>query len=192
MIRPSARRALLAAALLVAAGAAACEDPFAVHASSENFDESFELWALSGTPVAYPSAVLVPQGSAVRLDAAGSFDLAFDIDPDGRLKVYPVNSVVAPVGGSRVVEFQRITGPYNTVVEAPRTGWTQDSVLVVNPGSAFLVKVNTAFCLYDVRQYVYAKFYVDSVLTADRRIKLAARINPNCGYRSLLEGVPEF
>jgi hypothetical protein len=30
------------------------------------------------------------------------------------------------------------------------------------------------------------------VIPAERRFRLLGRVNPNCGYRSLNEGVPEF
>jgi hypothetical protein len=138
------------------------------------------------------SALLVPQATAVRLDAAGSFDLAFDIDPDGRVRVLPVGTVVSPIAGTRTIEFQRATTTYNTIVEAPKNGWQADSVLTVNEGQAFLVRVNTLYCQYDLQQVVYAKFIVDSVIPAERRMKISSRINPNCGFRSFLSGVPEF
>lgn len=186
------RRGLPFAAITALVAATACQDPFQRRASSPNVDTTFELWALSGTPAAFPTALLVPQATAVRLDAGGSFDIAFDIDADGRVKVYPIGSIVSPIAGSRAVEFQRGVGPYNTIVEAPRTGWVADSVLTLNEGQTFLAKVTTQFCQYDIQQVIYAKFIVDSVIPAERRMKISARINPNCGFRSLLSGVPEF
>ncbi|MBP7548866.1 MAG: hypothetical protein KA761_01155 [Gemmatimonadaceae bacterium] len=186
------RRGLLVSTLAVLAGAVACDDPFKITAQYPNVDVTFELWALDGAPASYPTAVLVPQATAVRLDAAGSFDLAFDIDASGRVTVLPVGTVVSPISGTRVVEFQRGTGTYNTIVEAPKAGWQADSTLTVNEGQSFLVKVNTLYCQYDLQQVVYAKFVVDSVIPAERRMKISARINPNCGFRSFLSGVPEF
>lgn len=185
-------RCRVGAALALGAALAACDDPFQLTASRPNIDESFEVWAITGSPASYPAGILVPQAAAVPLDAAGTFDLAFDIDADGRLMVYPTSAIVSPLTGARLVEFQRITGSFTGTAEAPRTGWTADSVLLVNPGQGFLVKVRTLFCQFDFRQEVYAKFFVDSVIPAERRIKLGARINPNCGFRSLLSGVPEF
>ena len=52
--------------------------------------------------------------------------------------------------------------------------------------------MQTPLCQFDIRQDIYAKFFVDSVLPAERRVKLTARINPNCGFRSLLIGIPAF
>lgn len=192
---PSARhlrRGLLCAAASVLALTTACDDPFKRTASSPNLDNTFEFWALTGSPAPFPTALLVPQATAVRLDAGGSFDMAFDIDSTGRVNVYPVGAVVAPIAGTRAVEFQRGVGPYNAIAEAPRTGWTADSVLVLNEGQTFLVKVTTLYCQYDIQQVVYGKFLIDSVIPAERRMKISARINPNCGFRSLLSGIPEF
>jgi len=52
--------------------------------------------------------------------------------------------------------------------------------------------VQTQFCQFDVRQDIHAKFFVDSVLPAERRVKLSARVNPNCGLRSLRTGTPTY
>ena len=186
------RRRALVALLAVGVGVVACQDPFKLTARSVNLDATFELWAMSGSPAAYPSGLLVPQASVVRLDAAGSFDLAFDIDGNGRLKVLPVSSVVSPIAGSRPIGFQRAPGIYNSLLEAPKDGWTNDTLFLVNEGQSFFVKVTTQFCQFDLRQDIYAKFYVDSVIPAQRRIKLSARVNPNCGFRALTSGIPEF
>jgi len=188
----AARRRSLVALVAVAFAAVGCDDPFQIQARNINIDAGFELWALSGSPAAFPSGLLVPQASAVRLDAAGSFDLAFDIDRDGRLMVLPVASVVSPIAGTRTIGFQRATGSYNALLEAPNNGWQNDTLLLVNEGQSFFVKVSTQFCQFDLRQDIYAKFLVDSVIPAERRIKLSARVNPNCGFRSLVSGLPEF
>lgn len=192
------RRGVLLAVLALVGGAAACEDPFEITANYPNIDQSLEVWAITGSPASYPSGILMvapglPRASAARLDASGSlFDIAFDIDTLGRLRVLPVGSVVAPITGTRVIQFQRPTQTYTAIAEAPRTGWTADSVLLVGQGQSFLVRVSTQYCQFDIRQDIYAKFYVDSIVPEDRRIKLRGRINPNCGFRSFLDGFPEF
>lgn len=180
--------ALVAGALAVAA----CEDPFEERAQFPNRDVPLETWAITGTPASYPTALLVPQHTVVRPDAAGSFDLAFDIDEDGRLLVIPVSKVVVALGGDRTIGLLRATAPYSAIADAPRTGWLFDTTLVVNPGSAFLVKVQTLYCQFDFRQDIYAKIFVDSVIPEERRAKLSMRVNPNCGFRSFVTGIPEY
>lgn len=188
----SPRLRTLLALLVAPVVAAACEDPFDDGARLPNIDVVIESWALTGSPPSFPTALLVPQYTVIRADAAGSFDIAFDINAEGRLVVLPVSRVVSPVTGSRSIGLLRSFDNYSTIIEAPRTGWVYDSALVVNPGDAFLVRVQTLYCQFELRQDVYAKFYVDSVIPDERRVKLFSRINPNCGFRSFLDGIPEY
>lgn len=183
------RSLALAASFALATG---CDDPFDVGAQRQTIDVSIETWALSGAPPEYPSGFLVPQMLVVPVGDQGDFDIAFDIDETGRLVVLPVSKVVHPLAGQRRIGLIRIDEPYNTVIEAPLTGWAYDTSIVVNEGGAFMARVQTRFCQFDIRQDIYAKFFVDSVIPAERRVKLVARIDPNCGYRSLLLGVPTF
>jgi hypothetical protein len=186
------RRSVWLTALAALTIVAACEDPFEITASSPNIDATFEVWAITGSPSAYPSGVLLPQAAVVRLDAAGSFDLAFDIDQDGRVKVLPVSSVVSPVTGTRQIFFQRTSLAYNQIIDAPRDGWVADSVLLINPGQAFLVRATTQFCQFSTLQDIYARILVDSVIESERRIKMSARVNPNCGFRAFVSGIPPY
>ncbi len=179
-------------AALVGGGLTACDDPFQLQAQFPNIDRSFELWAVTGTSATYPSAVIVTTASVSQLDAAGSFDFAVDIDADGRLVILPVSKIVQPLIGSRVTAMQRSSTPFTQIVEAPRDGWLPDTTLLVNPGGVFLVKVNSLACQFTQTPDLYAKFVVDSIDRVERRVLLSARVNPNCGFRSLAAGLPEF
>ena len=172
--------------------ASACEDPFKLRASRPNVEISLEGWAISGSAPTLPSVLIVPGFTMTRPDAAGSFDLAFDIDAQGRLKVLPVSSVVAAIAGSRQIGVLRSAQTYDAILEAPRSGWTNDSLLVLVAGDIFMTRIASAFCQFDFRQEIYAKFRVDSIIPAERRYRLQALINPNCGFRSFQTGVPEF
>jgi len=186
------RRTFVLAATAVVLGVVACDDPFAPRADSPTLDASIEVWALTGSPANFPTVMLVPQRISVRPDAAASFDLGFDIDPDGRLLVLPVSNVVTSVTGDRRVGIIRTAEVYNTIVEAPRTGWIFDSTLAVNVGQVFIVRVQTQFCQGQMQGEIYGKFLVDSVIVPERRIRLSGRVNPNCGFRSFLSGIPKF
>lgn len=189
-LRPRALFVSSALALVLVAGA--CQDPFKLTAQRANVAISLEGWAMSGTAPTLPSVLIVPGFTMTRPDAAGSFDLAFDIDAQGRLTVFPVSSVVAAIAGSRQVGFVRPTQTYDAILEAPRSGWTNDSSIVLVAGDIFITRVSSAFCQFDFRQEIYAKFRVDSIIPAQRRYRLQALINPNCGFRSFQTGVPEF
>jgi hypothetical protein len=186
------RRTLVLAAAALVVGVVACEDPFAPTADTANFDATIESWALTGSPANYPTVLLVPLGITARPDAAASFDVGFDIDVDGRLVVLPVSKVVSSTLGDRRVGIIRSSEIYNTITEAPRTGWIYDSTLAVNEGQIIILRVMTQFCDGQLQNEVYAKFHVDSIFPAERRVKLSGRINPNCGFRSFLSGIPKF
>lgn len=178
--------------LLTAGGMSACNDPFERKAQFSNVDRSLELWALSGSLPVYPSAVIVAAATVTRLDVDGAFDLAFDIDAQGRLVIYPQSRIVQPLTGSRSVAVQASTTAFDALLEAPRTGWLADSVLRIERGGVFLARVSTPLCQFNASQEVYAKFVLDSLDVVGRRIKLSTRVNPNCGFRSLVAGLPEF
>ena len=196
-VAPSAPRArlhrpLLLAALALLGTSVACDDPFAPRADALNFNTAVEVWALTGAPTSFPTVILVPQALTVRPDAGGSFDIGFDIDADGRLLVVPMSKIVAPLSGPRSIGIIRTSDVFNTILEAPRSGWVFDSTLSVNVGQTFIVRVTTLFCNGQFRREVYAKYHVDSVLPAERRIRLTGFVNPNCGFRSFATGIPKY
>ena len=170
----------------------ACEDPFAPTADSPNFTAVFEVWALTGAPTSYPTVILVPQALVVRPDAAGSFDVGFDIDPNGRLLVVPMSRIVLPLTGVRSIGIIRTSEIFNTILDAPRSGWTFDSTLTVNVGQSFLLRVQTQFCSGQLRNEIYAKYNVVEVDIVERRIVLNGFVNPNCGFRSFQTGIPTY
>jgi hypothetical protein len=172
--------------------ALACEDDLSLQATRPNIDVGLETWSISGSPPTFPAALDVLTSTVVPPDANGSFDVAFDVDDEGRLKVIPVSKVVTPIGGNRAVGLRLGTGTYSEIIDAPLAGWHFDSVFTVNPGQTFLVKVQSLFCRFDVRQDIYAKIYVESVNVEERRATLFARVNPNCGFRSFATGIPGY
>lgn len=188
-----ALRATLLVGLIAAGSLAACgPDPFAPVATESTGDVVFDVWALTGAPTNFPTVHLVPQRVTARPDAAASFDLAFDIDSDGRVQVLPVNRVVTPLSGGRSIGIIRPTGTYTEIDQAPRSGYIVDSVVTVNVGQVFVVRVQTLWCSISLSQVVYAKYIIDSVIPDERRIRISGRVNPNCGFRSFASGIPEF
>ena len=192
--------ALLAALAFAIVSLGACEDPFKLEADREVvLMPGFVVWTLNGSPDEFPTVLDIGAGVSIgsspqleRPDAGGSFDLAFDIDGDGKLLIIPMRLVVTPLGGARAVHFIETTAVLDQILSAPADGWENDSTIALDAGDVFLVRVFAAQCQLQLRQYVYAKFAVDSIIPAERRARLRGRFNPNCGFRSFLEGIPEF
>jgi hypothetical protein len=181
--RPS-RVAVVALAIL----AVACGDPTKPKATYTNAPSSYTLYAFTGAPV-YGATAISFLGGAKLTDATFAFDVAFDLDATGRPIVYPVRAIASDLAGSvKRVGLQVVTGPFESVREAPQTGYDTLSAQTVAVGAVLAVELldlNT--CLYSLGgQTLYAKLTVDSVNTATRRLYARTVVDPNCGYRSVV------
>ena len=188
-----ARLALLAA-MFVVVGLNACGDPTSLQASLPTSVDSLSVFALSGTPPTYPSGLSILSRQPVRVDGFASFDVAFDINAAGNVVISPVKMVVVSPGGSRPVGLLKVAGAFDLALEAPKTGYETDSSLVLAPGEVVMVQTahNSSgdLCQFAINPNIYAKIAVDSVVLASRTIFLRLGLDPNCGFRSFVTGIP--
>jgi len=189
-----ARLAIIAAGL-TAALISACGDPVGLKASLVNSVDTLSVFALSGTPPNYPSGVAFLSRQPVHVDGFANFDVAFDINADGNAVIYPVRLVVAS-GAPRAVAMQKIPASFETVVEAPKTGYQSDSALVILAGETVVVQSvhnqGSDLCQFAFNPNIYAKLAVDSVKLDSRTVYLRMGLDPNCGFRSFADGLPTF
>ena len=187
-------RIVVIAAGITAALISACGDPTGLKASLLNSVDTLSVFALSGTPPNYPSGVAFLVRQPVHVDGFAQFDVAFDINPAGNTVIYPVKLVVAS-GSPRPVAMQKIALPFESVTEAPKTGYQGDTALVALPGETIVVQSphNTGgdLCQFAINPNIYAKIAVDSVNLSSRTIYFKMGLDPNCGFRSFEEGLPE-
>jgi len=193
-----ARLALLAA-MFVVVGLSACSDPTNLKASLATTVDSLSVFALSGTPPTYPSGIAILARQPVRVDGCGVdglpfFDVALDIDAAGNAIIYPVKLVVVSPRGSRPVGLIKVAGVFDSVTDAPKTGYESDSSLVMAPGEVVVVQSahNTSgdLCQLAISPNIYAKIAVDSIDLASRTLFLRLGLDPNCGFRSFVTGIP--
>lgn len=183
-------------ALAIVASAAiltACDDPDLLRASLPTVEDVYTVFALTGTPAAYPSGINTYVRAAVRVDGIGNFDVAFDIDNQGRAVLYPVQKVVSSLSGARRVGLRKVTGTFESVTLAP-TGTYADSVIVASEGDVVVVQSirngSGDACQFDISPYIYTKMLVDSIAVDARTITVKTVLDPNCGFRSFESGVP--
>ena len=171
----------------------ACDDPNLLEAQLPTVTDVYDVFALSGTPAAYPSGINTYVRSTVRVDGNANFDVAFDIDAEGKILIYPVQRVVSSLTGGRRVGLRKVPGTFAEVDLAP-SGTYADSVIVTTPGEVVVVQslrngVADA-CQFDISPFIYTKLTVDSVSTASRVIRVSTVLDPNCGFRSFESGIP--
>lgn len=191
-------RLLRVVVVALATAAVACGDPTVPKATIVNLQLDYSVYALTGAPPASANAMNLFVGPA-RADASFDFDVALDIDPLGRIAVYPVRAVAGPLAGlvPTRVGLQKATGSFESVRAAPDRGYDTLNVQTITPGTtmvAELVDLVQGLCLYSLNgRQTYAKFVVDSVIPSTRKFYVRSVGNANCGYRSLVpDSIPTF
>jgi hypothetical protein len=187
------RRAAFGLSLTTAAALAlsACSDPFKVKAQYTNEPFVYSVYGLSGAgPANAPAALDLTGRAPVRVDGSFAFDIAFDFDGKGKILIIPQRLVGTPISGARTVALQRAAGAYESVMEAPTRNWVADSAFAILPGEVMLVRLTSLSCLYQLSSDMFAKIVVDSVKTGGL-IFGRGLINPNCGFKSFAEGIPD-
>jgi len=180
----------LAAAPLLLAGCG--DDPFAN--ALPTVKEAFTVFALTGTPPAYPSALNTFGRVLTRVDGNANFDIAFDINSEGNAVLYPVKLIVSAVGGDRRVGLIKVPGTFDEVTSAPTGTYQADSAVVVAKGEVVVVEANRGVsgdvCGFNISPNIYSKILIDTIDTATHTIVIQMVVDPNCGFRSLVEGIP--
>jgi hypothetical protein len=191
-------RLLRVVVVALATVAVACGDPTRPKATIINLGLSYSVYGLSGAPPATPNAMNLFVGPS-RADASFSFDVALDLDPSGKILVYPVRAIAGPLAGlvPTRVGLQTVSGSFESVLVAPDRGYDTLSVRTITPGTtvvAELVDLVSGICIYSLNgSQQYAKFVVDSVIPATRKFYVRSVGDANCGYKSLVpDSLPTF
>ena len=184
-------RALLVAVVAVAA-VSACGESTGIRPSSSNTESFLQVYAMNGTPITLPAAVSVRSAQAVRIDAAFIFDLAFDINATGVVQIFTQRMVASELAATHRVGLQTRVATFDEVIRAPTSGYAYDSLLTLGQGQVVLVDVLDGSCSGSfLGSNVRAKLRVDSVQLSTRSVFLHVLVNPNCGFRSLVQGTPK-
>lgn len=167
--------------------AVACNGP-GTKAYSSNAAHTFALFALTGAPSTAPTAINFQTGP-VAATANFSFDLAVDIDNTGITRLYPVRLLEGKLSAAgRRVGLQVVPGTFESLREAPGSGYDTLSAQAVKPGTVVAVELlDIAFCQYTFNgSSFYAKLVVDSIIPTTRRVYGRTVTDPNCGFRQLM------
>ncbi|HZJ01893.1 MAG TPA: hypothetical protein VFD22_14620 [Gemmatimonadaceae bacterium] len=171
----------------------ACDDPALLRAQLPTVEDVYTVFALTGTPAAYPSGLNTYARAAVRVDGNAGFDVAFDIDQNGNAVLYPVQKIVSTIGGTRKVGLRKVSGDFGDVLEAP-SGTYADSTIIAAPGDVVIVQSTQngagGACQFDISPFIYTKILVDSIAVDTKTVVLQTVLDPNCGFKSFEAGIP--
>lgn len=178
---------LVALPLLAALGCSA--DPYAPKALYPVVADSIRVLALNGTSPEAKSAVRLLFAESTVPDYSQGFDFALDIDANGKVILMPRSKIVTCTStcqlGVKVIPHDSVE--FDKLYDAPKSGYTYDSVTTIPVGATIAFVTKDVFCQpSNISTYdLYAKMVVDSVHLADRAIFARVVADPNCGFRGL-------
>ena len=188
----------LGCAALVATLAACSDNPVLPPAQIPVADQVATLYALTGTPVNTPSAYSMLLPGEVRLDQTSAFDFAFDIRPDSAFGLGTTGDTIAALLPRYLFGFradgglQLTTQDFDSINAAPQGGYEATKPLRIRQGSVLFATSQVQTCNFGVYLPHYAKMVVQEIDLVARTATIHVVLDPNCGYRSLAPGIPNF
>lgn len=182
--------ALTLVALPLVAAVACSSDPYAPKALYPATADTLRVLALSGTSPEAESGIRLFSGSSVVPDYSEGFDFALDINDDNEVILIPRSKILTCTVicqlGVKQVPVDSV--PFDSLFDAPQSGYTYDSVTVLPVGVTTAFVTKEIFCQpSNISTYdLYAKMIVDSVRLSDRSIFVRVVSDPNCGFRGLV------
>jgi len=160
-------------------------------ASIPNVVDTFTIGSLTGSPVSIPSAYSVADGNVVRTDLTSAFDFAYDVDATGQhvLLTLEVMRLVTTNGSGPGVQFT--SKPFDQLSQAPSNGWITGDTVKVDSGTVLLLR--SRIICGGLGVPLYGKMEVLSIddTPGNQTMTFKALSNENCGYKSLLPGLPK-
>lgn len=182
------------AALGLTLGAGACQDLTSIDASFQNITLQDTAYAVNGGPPNAPNSVKFFDIRVERADQGFGFDVAFDIDANGNPVIIPAAALASSLANPHPysVALQAVSGPFQTVLEAPKDGYRADTAIAVVVGQTIVAESrDLQVCGFAIKgQSYYSKIVIDEVDSARRRIVFTVTVNRNCGFRSFAPGIP--
>jgi hypothetical protein len=118
------------------------------------------------------------------------FDVAIDVGGDS-VRFLPPRLLASSLSNVRRVGLRRDTAAFESVPLAPNRGYVFDTVAVTaRVGQTVYIVSQHPACAGEYNAEMYAKVGVMALDAAARTATLRVRLNPNCGFRSFLPGVP--
>lgn len=181
---------------LAAIALSACRSEDAFRASLPIAPDTLVAYDLHTGQFPLPNGLNTISRSVVPIGGSGAaFDIGFAIQPDGSVDVIPAREIISPISGlSPMVGIYTSSEAFEQLERAPEEYFRPDTTTNVQLGETFILQVfrnsGELVCYYLYPPRIYSKVVIDSVNIASGAIYLRQLANPNCGYRSLVPGLP--
>jgi hypothetical protein len=171
--------------------------------------DTLQFFALNHSGPNSPSGFSLTEQTAVPTDGTESFDVAFDLSPTGQTIIYPIKLIETGngIGTPHQVGLHLTAQLYDSAacvaaglpanlpdpcysILAPTANYQFDTTYGLVPGIPIIIAASTSGCVGQANPVLYAKLVVDSVHVSQGEIFARATVDPNCGYRSFLPGIP--
>lgn len=198
----------LAAAALLAGVVAACDDPFRIRATLDVVEDTFVVNSVGDltAPIAAPVAIdlgdqpnlfnastrkpAVRRLGAEFYNIGAGFDFAIDVRGDS-VVFLPPRRLTTALTTVRRVGLRSDTVAFESATIAPGSGYVFDTVSVgARPGNTVFVVTQHPVCSSEFSAELYGKVGIVAIDPVARTATLRVRVDPNCGFRSFLPGVP--
>lgn len=153
-------------------------------------EDTLTVFPLRGSPLSAPTALDLLALRTLRVGDA-AYDLAIDTAAGAAL-LYPSQLIdnLAPRTG-----LLEVTPPFESILEAPTSGYQDTAAVALAAGETVIVRARNA-CTggFPGRDFFYAKVQLLELGSSSgfRTARFRIRTNPNCGFRSFADGLPEF
>jgi hypothetical protein len=178
----------------LAAAFAACKDFASIDAGLQNVTASDTVYALNGGPPNAANSIKFFEGNVARADQGFGFDVAFDLDKDNNIVIIPSRALSTSFNSPYSVGLQRMTGEFETILDAPKDGYRPDTSTTIVVGQTIVAESRDVLgvCLYSLKgQSYYSKLVINEVDPTLKRIVFTVTVNRNCGFRSFAPGIPQ-
>ena len=192
-------RARLLALTVAMFAVVACRDiTRSIEPNIEVIEDTLTVFALRGSPLSAPQALDLFGVRALRLGGEAqciqfcSYDLVVDTAAGATL-LYPTHLVES--NQFPTVGLLEVTSSFESITEAPTSGYQDTTAVAIAPGETVIVRGrNRCFGNFAGRDLFYAKVQLLDVGSSGghRTARFRIRSNPNCGFRSFADGLPEF
>lgn len=175
--------------------ASACGDVAGLKPTLETLHDTLSVFPLTGSSPSTSTALNTAFASVTPVGSSGNFDVAFDLDSQRRVVIYPVKLIVSPLSGVNEVGLLRVAGSFESVERAPTGEYEFDEPLVVGVGEVVVIESRrnraSDLCRFALSPNIFSKIVVDSVSAGNDAIWFRLAANPNCGFRSFSPGLPK-